>query len=410
MALRGGVENIDESGICNSFFASLHFLSGIVSARLDLFSLTPRSRKGQILIPSILIIPSLLLFIYLIFETTKLSREKIRQQFAVDSAAFIQMGDYTNILNRTAYVNGAFPYRIFKEAYECMGGCGSGGNCLKKTDESGSVCVYNMLYDAGAIPKYKNDVSGSEATPLDAESKWEIEYKDPPRGGINKNPPSVGNSLMLITSDQGIKIYIFWDPAIAIYKFYAQVYTMLGTVEESQMTVFERLTENFNFFRKSYYLNANTQECVDNPNTCGEDGVKSPGGFRNNKFVRGSNMFVWYLSEIMFHAKVPQSGLPPYFLGKTNPPLRMPGKGLFQLATFSDGALKTVGRPGYHVYQGWDVSSNYFGVNFNSMVACQETGRPCVHALVATQCPQLSSGNNCVWPNPTPKYQTRLYP
>ena len=370
-------------------------------------------RKGQILIPAILIIPSLMLFIYLLFETTKLSREKIRQQFAVDSAAFIQMGDYTNILNRTAYVDGAFPYRIFKEAYECMSGCTdrSQENCRSNTNGSGATCTYQMLYDAGAIPKYKDDVVFQDATPLDDNPRWEIAYKDPPRDGINKNPPKVEDTFTLITSEQGIKIDIYWDPAISIYKFYAQVYTMLGTVEESQMTVFERLTAEFNFFRKSYYLNANTRDCVNNPTTCGDDGVRSPGGFAMNKFIRGSSMFMWYLQKIIFHAKVPQSGLPPYYLGKTNPPLQMPGPGLFQLGTFSDRAMKIVGNPGYDVYQGWDVPSNYFGVDFKNKTACQETsGRPCVHARVASQCPQLTSGNNCVWPNPTPKYQTRLYP
>ena len=353
-----------------------------------------------------------MLFIYLLFETTKISREKIRQQFALDSAAFIQMGDYTNILNRTAYVNGAFPYRIFKEAYECTAGCTTGTeeNCMKKTDETGTVCTYKMLYDAGDIPKYKDDEEFKDATPLDNKSKWEIAFNEAVRPQMNKNPPAPEDTLMLINADQGIKIYIFWDPAIGIYKFYAQVYTMLGAVEESQMTVFERLTENFNFFRKSYYLNANTQECVDNPALCGEDGVRSPGGFRANRITRGAGMFMWYVDKIIFHAKVPQSGLPPYFLGKTNPPLQMPAPGLFQLATFSDGALKTVGNPGYHVYQGWNAPSNYFGVDFKGKAACQETGRPCVHALVASQCPQLTSGNNCVWPDPTPKYQTRLYP
>ncbi len=398
--------NAKKTGYVRAALSRLGFSAGYspVAIRYSL-------RKGQILIPSILIIPSLMLFVYLIFETTKISREKIRQQFAVDSAAFIQMGDYTNILNRTAYVNGAFPYRIFKEAYECTAGCSSGTeeNCMKKTDDTGTVCTYKMLYDAGAIPRYKDDVEFQEATPLDNKSKWDIAFKDPPRGDMNKNPPAPETDLMLINADQGIKIYIFWDPAIGIYKFYAQVYTMLGAVEESQMTVFERLTENFNFFRKSYYLNANTNECVDNPNLCGEDGVRSPGGFRVNRFSRGTSMFMWYVQRIIFHAKVPQSGLPPYFLGKTNPPLQMPAPGLFQLASFSDTAMKTVG-DGYHVYQGWDAPSNYFGVDFKSKAACQETGRPCVHALVASQCPQLSSGNNCVWPNPTPKYQTRLYP
>jgi len=374
------------------------------------------------LIPSLLVIPSLMLFIYLIFETTKLSREKIRQQFAVDSAAFIQMGDYTNILNRTAYVNGAFPYRIFKEAYECTQGCTSGEeeNCMRLTDESGTMCTYRMLYESGAIPKYKDDIPNQEAVPLDNQSQWDISFADPPRGNMNVNKPQVEDQLMFITSDQGIRIYIFWDPAVGLYKFYAQVYTLLGTVEESQMTVFERLTENFNFFRKSYYLNAHTKECVDNANICAEDGVRSKDGFRQNRFMRDKSMFMHYVKTLFFHAKVPQSGLPPYFLGKTAPPLDMTStnpNGLFQLASFSAEAMAGVGQ-GYPVYQGWDVPSNFFNVKFNNLAwkECENSRRPCVHTLIASQCPAFPNGfskstpNNCVWPNPTPKYQTRMYP
>jgi hypothetical protein len=390
------------------------------------FSLDPLalilSRPGQILIPSLLIIPMLMLFIYLIFETTKLSREKIRQQFALDTAAFIQMGDYTNIFNRTAYVNGAFPYRIFKEAYDCFQGCtvGTEENCLRKTGGVGAVCTYKMLYEAGAIPKYTGDEAGQQPTPLDNKPQWDILFSEPPRGAANKNPPDVGDTLTLITSDQGVHIYIFWDPAVGIYKFYAQVYTLLGTVEESQMTVFERLTENFNFFRKAYYLNANTAECVKNPNICGEDGLRSRNGYRANRLFRGSNMFMHYIKHIVFHAKVPQVGLPPYFLGKTAPPMDMTSSnpnGLFQLASFSASALEAVGK-GYAVFQGWEPPTNYFNVRFDRMKwnECENSRRPCVHALVASQCPNLQGGwpnstpNNCVWPNPTPKYQTRLYP
>src|SRR3989339_619338 len=117
------------------------------------FSWRPAKRAGQILIPSLFVIPSLLLFVYLLFETTKVSREKIRQQFAVDSAAFIQMGDYTNLLNRTAYVNGAFPYRIFKEQYECPP-----DRNWRTTEDGGRECTYDMLYKSGAFPKYKGDV------------------------------------------------------------------------------------------------------------------------------------------------------------------------------------------------------------------------------------------------------------
>lgn len=368
-------------------------------------------RGGQILIPSLLIVPSLLLFVYLLFETTKISREKIRQQFAVDSASFIQMGDYTNLLNRTAYVNGAFPYRIFKEAYECPP-----ENPLQKSDDSGQICPYDMLYAAGAFPKSKSDVKGAQPDPLDGKKKWEIEFDNAARPEFTGNPTSKQDTpvFSLITQDQGVKIMLEWGTAIGYYKFYSQVYSLLGTVEESQWTVFDRLTENFNFFRKSYYLNANTPDCVSNPQACGNDGVFSNGGFKSNRLVKNHNFYMHYIQKIMFYAKVFTGGsLPPYYLGKTNPPMdmtTMSPDGLFQLATITDDKLKKFG-DGLDVYQGWDAPKNYFNVDFNVIGKCKETGRPCVHALVSSQCPQLTSaGNNCVWPNPTPKYQTRLYP
>jgi hypothetical protein len=122
------------------------------------------------------------------------------------------------------------------------------------------------------------------------------------------------------------------------------------------------------------------------------------------------------VDKLTFHAKVPQSGLPPYYLGKTAPPLTMTAPGLFQVAAIDEKKLSAAGN-GFHVYQGWDAPSNYFNVDFNKLVFCRETGRPCVHALVTSQCPDMAGNsnswggrNNCVWPNPTPKYQTRLYP
>ena len=379
----------------------------------------PAERVGQILIPSLLIIPSLLLFVYLLFETTKLSREKIRQQFAVDSAAFIQMGDYTNLLNRTAYVNGAFPYRIFKEMYDCPPAAK-----LQYT-QSGEICTYKMLYQAGDFPKDKNDVEGSPPTDLDTAWKWDIAFDDSARPEFTNNPTSQQNKTLLdiVTMDQGVKIMVEWGTAIGYYKFYSQVYSLLGTVEESQWEVFKRLTDNFNFYRKSFYLNANTSECVSNPTSCGNDGVNSVGGFNLNKVDKGSGFYMHYVKTIGFHAKVFTGGsLPPYYIGNTNPPMDMSpmspgGDGLFQLATFTKDKLKKFG-DGLEVYQGWTVPPNYFNVEFNKKDSNCVGGsaRPCVHARIATQCPGFrnrngfAEDNNCVWPSPTPKYQTRLYP
>jgi len=142
------------------------------------------NRRGQIIIPSVLLIPSLLLFVYLLFEITKLSREKIRHQFATDSAAFIEMTNYSDFFNRTAYVNGSFPHRIFKEAYGCAEHGGPNEH-LQYTAGSGSICPYDMLYEAGCFPRYEGD--DSEGV-MDRMSKWPIRFSDA-RGYMNKNPP-----------------------------------------------------------------------------------------------------------------------------------------------------------------------------------------------------------------------------
>ncbi|HBE87638.1 MAG TPA: hypothetical protein DDW67_00650 [Elusimicrobia bacterium] len=373
-------------------------------------------RAGQVLIPSVFMIPTLFLFVYLLFETAKISREKIRQQFAVDSAAFIQMGDYTNFFNRTAYVNGAFPYRIFKEAFECPTLAPGTDHVYQRSQGTGDVCLYDMMYDNGVIPKYSGDSARQvEPEPLDNEPKWTIGYKDTLRPGINDLQPgdSLDDRLILITQNQGQYIMIFWNEASGfVYKFYAQVYTLLGSVQESQYTVFKRLTENFNFFRKSYYLNASPPECVSNPASCGEQGITAgANNFRSRRISKSDGNFAMhFIQKIKFFCKKPVSGLPPYQLVET-PDIDMPSPGLFQVASVDKGTLRQLGQ-GVEIFQGWNAGGNYFNVPLDTLVSCQETGRPCVHARVATQCPAMwgGGGNNCVWPNPTPKYQTRLYP
>ncbi|HBA62029.1 MAG TPA: hypothetical protein DCZ92_14685 [Elusimicrobia bacterium] len=380
-------------------------------------------RRGQILIPSLLVIPSLMIFIYLLFETTKISREKIRQQFAIDSAAFIQMGDYTNLLNRTAYVNGAFPYRIFKEKYSC----GGGENNYTNTSGSGNTCAYKAMYDAFAFPQDDEDsASSEEPVTKDDDSLWNINFKqgpdsaghDPRKDYYKKNPDTQVNIPLytLITSEQGANLDLGWDAASAVYQFYANVYGLLGAVEESQYTVFERLTTSFNFFRKSYYLNASTQECTNNPAGCGEQGLRGANSFFAKQIRRDNNFLIHYVQKIEFHAKVYTGGWPsPYYLGRSNPPMDMTEtdpKGLFQIATVKKSILKDLGN-GLDIYQGWTAPKNYFNIDFNQVSACHETGKPCVHVKVATQCPKLTDNqnpNNCVWPDPTPKYQTRMYP
>jgi len=369
-------------------------------------------RKAQILIPAVLVIPSLLIFIYLLFETTKISREKIKQQLALDSAAFIQMGDYTNFLNRTAYVNGPFPYRIFKQLYDCGGD--QMGTMVQRSDESGEECTFKTFYEAGNFPKYVNDIPGeppeNRASEFDKSPKWEIKFDDTLRPGINTANPNLNDELIFLTSDQAVKLMLFWDPIIGFYKQYAQVYSILGSIEASQLSIFERLTDNMNFFRKSFYLNAATRECIDNPELCGNEGLSSWKSVR----LRVSNVKMHFIKRIKFWAKSRRTSFPPgYDIVYTNPPLDMTQgapEGLFQLTTVDVGKLKEL-KKGYELEQSWkpgDASQNYFGVNLNALGTCKTTPSTCVHATIRSECPAFD--NNCVWPNPTPKYQTRLYP
>src|SRR5581483_7915255 len=110
--------------------------------------------RGQILIPSLFVLPTLFLFVYLLFETAKLSREKIRHQFAADAAVFVEMTNYSDFLNRSAYVNGAFPMRIFYEGFH-----GTPMDCVNGTSDHcpGSTSLDELLYANGAFPRSQHE-------------------------------------------------------------------------------------------------------------------------------------------------------------------------------------------------------------------------------------------------------------
>jgi len=346
-------------------------------------------------LPAVFVIPTLFVFVYLLFETAKLSREKIRHQFAVDSAAFIEMTNITDFLNRTAYVNGSFPHRIFKEAFSCP----PADNYIDRTDNGEKECLYDILYEMGSYPK-----NTGEDTNIASKQTWPIRFSNGRGVDLNVAEPNFAPQFDLFQHDKMIRLILSWEAAVGIYKFYAQVYMLLGSVENSQKSVYERLTERFNFFRKSYYLN--TGECADNPDVCGEDGVTLGGNsFTGNKL----SIKMHYIDKIYFAARKFVGGLDPLKVVETNPPIEFPSPGLFQLATVKVSGLTSIGR-GIEVYQGWDAPKNYFNVNLNGLYKCDMTGRPCVHARIAGQCPKITADNNCVWPDPTPKYQTRLYP
>ncbi len=384
-----------------------------------------RNRRGQLVIPTLFIFPSFMLFVFLIFETAKLSREKIRHQFAVDAAAFVEMTNYSDFLNRTAYVNGAFPFRIFEEGFSDVP-----IDCDKKNvcpvPAVPSKMLHDIFYMNGAYPR----TAGSNMD-LDESEEWVIRYGgtgDANGNGKNSSPPNMQGSegkpgvfSIIPQSLPGGKPepwhgegggarewWINWDDANRIFKLYVQIWQLLGSVEEAQHSVLERLTKKHNFFKKSYWLNT------------GDPVATAELGAQTFKMAASSFKAQAYCHQkVMFYGNKPTgSTFQPWKEWGPSAPIATPyydkcarGPGLFQIM-WVDGVKnmrKPSGSPypGYSITQPWTAPKNYFDHNFNEGVPGLNYRKPEVHATVSCG---VNNPDAAVWPNPTPKFQVRLYP
>ncbi len=382
-----------------------------------------KNKKAQIVLPAILLIPTILLVIYLLFETAKLSRFKIRNQFALDSAAFIELTSYSNFLNAVAYTNGAFPFRVFREnmTQEIPPEEGSGA--------TERMTYYDLFYQAGAFPA----MAEVNSNPSDNAGKWELKYKEAegdqqkieegvgrPKDWNSENPKVDASQKYGINSKDIVTKYKYvyrsdeenntnqaanntsnaedendaekdngiFDPVT----LYLVVYKMFENIYESQKKVYERLTEDGEFFRKSYYYNSSSCEM----NKCGKDAVKT---FKDYKLglesVRLDNINWWWRLD-----GDAEPAVLTFDSGNDRYKKFMP---LYQFSYLDKNTRSKMKK----LYTGVDIREvieppdNYFRVNLKKYVQK-------LHVRAALQC--TNESNNCVWPNPTPKYQVRLFP
>ncbi len=366
-----------------------------------------KSRAGQIVIPAMLLFPTLFLFVYLIYETAKLSREKIKHQFAMDAAAFVEATNYSDFLNRTAYVNGAFPMRIYEQAYdEFPFECEGKGNC----DEFNPKTYAEVLYKNGVFPR---SVSGKKS--FDTEDKWDIEYGG--KGAFKNDPnPNFPDNIELFTMENCEQSYNPLPLVEEVYKLYFQVFSLLGSVEDAQWQVLKRLTKDssHSFLQKSYWLNTG------DPSNYGSEFASAWDNalgefkttphcyrtlvYRGNKFIGGG-------------------GLRQYVVSGTDPPMKLTdvvnqpgctGGGLFQLQTVDPASINALSKPGGSMYPGLSLSlkwaiptKNYFNVDFSNRPQDFPQSAPELHTTVSVG---ANNPNAKVWPDPTPKFQVRQFP
>jgi hypothetical protein len=365
-----------------------------------------RLSPGQLVIPAMFVIPSLVLFVYLIYETAKLSREKIRHQFAIDAAAFVEMTNYSDLLNRSAYVNGPFPMRVFSESYPW------GSVPIEAKNSTAPTDLIKMMYDNGAFPVGPTQGSDPSFGISDGMPTWPIKYGNGSLcttcSVLNGNSPGDTGTQHIFRQKQVMEYWIWYDVhSVPLWQFWTTVYSLLGSVESAQVQVFQRLNKAHSFLKKSWLLN--TGESSSNVNT---------GSFDSHDlrldciYTRQSGTYGTYQKSTWWDPyghkgfgddpDVKDGGGKPF----THPPEggTYCSGGLFRVAVVTSGLdqIKIKGpSSGIELMQPWSAPGNYFNVDVNRP-------RPMVHARVGIV-------GCCVWaengsPQPTPKFQVRELP
>ena len=337
--------------------------------------------------PAIFLLAPLFLFVVLIYEETRLSRDKIRQQFAIDLAAAEEMEQYTGVLNRLAYVNGVFPDRIFREIY--------GNN-------------WAAYYAAGVIPAAPGGVNAS--SPI-----WPIQYggggygggrdwanvPEPPAdlGYLHLNPANSSNirhegdpnanptlvTLSQVNSGGSIdgSTLTTLEAAQTVALGFIQVYQWLGDVAAAEKLVFEQsILANHPLLREGLLLNL-MDGCPGGPSGCG---VEAANDFQRILISEHT------LAGFKYCAVLVNMGGQVYN-GVMSGAFSFGFNGLWQLSTVSRSDLAML-KQGFVVTEHWTPSRNYFQVTWPDVY---------VRTLVST------SGGS-VWPNTTPKYATHSAP
>ncbi len=358
---------------------------------------TISNNRAQVLLPAVLLAPIFILVIYLLFETSKISMYKIRNQFALDNAAYSQMSSLTVYLNALAYTNGNMPYRVMKSYNsQFLSPKGHAG-------EKGQYTVFDIFYQAGAFPALGPNHgagAGNNPNPDPKSNDWDYAYYQEKRKNWNKEQPSEApdeEGRYVLTSKAIADANFFPSTTIGIpsLKQYITVYLLLGQIFESQTFSFQDTSHNARMFREAYYLNS--PSCR-NQSDCARQSAAVIARYLNVEAkpfeidkVRayfsediGSTMTTSYPVDLTMSTDVK--------------------KKLFQFAYLTSSSrdrVKTL-RNGIKLEQSYQLPLNNFDINLTFKY------KPKVRTQVGIQCPR--SSNNCVWPNPLPKYSIRMNP
>lgn len=376
------------------------------------FQLQINAKRGQILLPSVLLVPIFILVVYLLYDLTNLSLTKVQHQFALDTAAYAQMSSVSSYLNSMAIINGPSLYRVMLESKQQR------VSYIVK-DLPDPENVFNLFYKAGLFPSVgKDHENGSEANPAPESIDWDVAYYPNPIPKDEKYPnllddpghsqwmvphPSKldDNKLVAMMNRDLVKnSQLSYDQVLDAMYEYLKWDFYVGNIYTNLTYSYKQLVNNAYIFRAGYFANMI-------PGTCD---IKNCGSQSAKLIMPYLKIAVepYEVKKMLLYLPVWREG----FQGAYDPyPFVFDVKDYSQLTQdvfmFSHlnpkslSLLQKLDR-GVGLKQSYKTGANHFNKNLNLKY------KPMVHTTVYLQCPR--KGNNCVWPNPLPKYSIFLRP
>lgn len=372
---------------------------------------TLQNRRAQLLLPAVLLLPLFVLVIYLLVEVTKVSIAKVRHQFALDNAAYSQMTTVSVFLNAVGLLNGPLPYRVLKTYQEPLKVVDK-QNLYRNSD---NWTVFDLFFQAGAVPTVSSnyDKGALRNPPPNPDSTdWGVHYakyegieaiKDDngkpmyDRSAWEKETPEeIKDPVHIMNKEMVDKHYVpskkVGLPAIEAY---LNTYVQVGDTYNLQKDLYQKLIKNAGMFREGYFLNVD--DCK--KGECARQSASKLVQFLSIPTKRQeTDDFVVYVSA---------SDMAGGTGGAITIPLKMSEMeaGPLFLFAYVDGSgrsrLRALKR-GVTLKQNFPLPRNHFNIDLASKY------KPYVRDTVILNCPR--SNNNCVWPNPLPKYNVILRP
>lgn len=373
-----------------------------------------RNRKAQLLLPAVLLLPLFVLVIYLLVEVTKVSIAKVRHQFALDNAAYTQMTTVSVFLNAVGLLNGPLPYRVMRTYNDPLTPVDA--NYSFHGRPPGKLTVFDLFFQAGAVPTVAPDyVTGLNKPPKPDSKDWGVHYlqrsdwaivdgvdeeKDYSRKEWEKETPeAIKDPVVLMNKEIVATHYVgAKNKGLSAIKNYLNTYVQIGDTFNLQKHIYESLIKNAGIFREGYYLNVD--DCK--KGQCARQSASRLMQYLSIPTKRQeANDLVVYVSATDIARESGGTG------GAIKIDLDMKGMEADPLFLFA--YVEPTGRTrlralkrGISLKQNFPLPKNHFNINLESKY------KPYVTNTVVMNCPRAN--NNCVWPNPLPKYNVVLRP